>query len=95
MFSCFVYLNGDAAFDGGNTVFPALNITVRPKKGSALIWRNVDYSVPPRPDFRTLHEGREVTRGTKFALNVWVVEEPFETYRAAERYVTKKKKSAF
>ena len=95
MFSCFVYLNGDAAFDGGNTVFPALNITVRPKKGSALIWRNVDYSVPPRPDFRTLHEGREVTRGTKFALNVWVVEEPFETYRAAERYVTKKKKIAF
>ena len=92
VYSCLIYLNDE--FEGGATHFPALNITVQPRARSALLFRNVDASAAlgrrdnPRGqdgDARTIHEGRAVLSGQKLVANLWVLEQPFETYRAAER----------
>jgi prolyl 4-hydroxylase len=86
VFTAFFYLNDD--FKGGETVFPLLNITVQPKKGRLLLFRNVLRNVPPgRPlivDGRTMHRGNLVLPGSvepKYAMNLWVLEKPFEIYR--------------
>ena len=39
LFTFFIYLHEPEG--GGGTHFPNLNITINPKKGSALVWPNV------------------------------------------------------
>ncbi|EDW71990.2 uncharacterized protein Dwil_GK10713 [Drosophila willistoni] len=55
---------------GGATVFPALRITNFPKKGSALIFRNLDNNISPDPS--TLHAGCPVLFGSKWAATKWI-----------------------
>lgn len=50
-----VYLNDD--FDGGQTAFLDLHKLVEPRRGRALLFQHM-----------VLHEGRTVTRGTKYVL---------------------------
>jgi len=64
-----VYLND--TFVGGETVFPRLNRTIVPKKGKAILFRNL------HPVFRWIlwgsyHEGRPVIDGEKYILNLWI-----------------------
>ncbi|GFS80146.1 prolyl 4-hydroxylase subunit alpha-1 [Nephila pilipes] len=54
---------------GGATVFPRLNITVWPKKGSALFWHNVKSNGVG--DILTLHGACPVVTGSKWVTNVW------------------------
>ncbi|GIY57587.1 prolyl 4-hydroxylase subunit alpha-2 [Caerostris darwini] len=54
---------------GGATVFPRLNITVWPKKGSALFWYNVKSNGVG--DILTLHGACPVVTGSKWVTNVW------------------------
>ncbi|GFY79124.1 prolyl 4-hydroxylase subunit alpha-1 [Trichonephila inaurata madagascariensis] len=54
---------------GGATVFPRLNITVWPKKGSALFWHNVKSN--GIGDILTLHGACPVVTGSKWVTNVW------------------------
>ena len=64
VFSGLVYLNepgGADGFEGGATVFPALNISFTPRKGTMLFWRNVGLDMVPDP--RTRHSGERVTAG--------------------------------
>jgi len=63
-----VYLNDD--FDGGATYFSKINLRVRPCRLAALYWRNMlpDGSV----DQNMWHGGETVTRGVKYACNVWL-----------------------
>ena len=86
IFTAIFYLNDD--FVGGETVFPLLNITVTPKKGKMLLFRNVlrknRPGKPPIVDGRTLHRGNVLLPGSKedkYAVNLWVLEKPFELYR--------------
>ena len=95
LFTAFLYLNDD--FEGGETVFPLINITVAPKKGTMLFWRNTLKAphpalprgnaapdVPfasPAVDGRTEHRGNPVLKGVKYAANLWILERPFELYR--------------
>ena len=62
-----VFLNDD--FYEGCTEFPELFIKVRPKRGSLVVWNNLneDGSVNPL----TLHKGNPVTHGTKYLLSKW------------------------
>lgn len=69
-------------FAGEATEFPLLNISVTPKAGRLLLWRNADHTGVPDP--RTLHAGAPVESGTKYACNIWVLERPFELYRSAK-----------
>lgn len=62
-----VYLND--VEEGGSTDFPALGISIEPKKGALLTWNNAT------PDGYsnewTLHAGTPVTRGTKYIITRW------------------------
>ena len=60
------------AQEGGETAFPSLNITVRPKRGRALLWPSVRELNLEHPDHRTSHEARPVVTGLKYAANAWL-----------------------
>jgi predicted 2-oxoglutarate/Fe(II)-dependent dioxygenase YbiX len=55
LLSVVVYLNAD--FEGGEVTFPALNRTLRPAPGLAVIFGH-----------RMLHESRPILQGTKYAF---------------------------
>jgi len=68
-FTFLVYLNSVAG-GGGQTRFPALNITVEPKANAALLFNNcLDNG---EPDERTQHEGVAPLTGIKYAINGWM-----------------------
>ncbi|XP_064469405.1 prolyl 4-hydroxylase subunit alpha-1-like [Ornithodoros turicata] len=79
-----LYLSDVAA--GGSTVFPKLDIEVRPKAGLALFWFNMktagesetDYvrtwSETRTRDMRTLHGSCPVLRGSKWIATKWIRE---------------------
>lgn len=72
----FCYLNDVP--EGGDTYFPECDLSVQPKRGSAVLFSNVklsdggDFLVP---DERTVHEGRPCLKGLKYGLNIWVCED--------------------
>lgn len=73
----FLYLND--VEEGGGTRFPQLDITIQPKKGSALLWPNVKDDDPMERDPRTHHEALPVTKGVKYGANAWIHGEDFLT----------------
>ena len=75
----FLYLND--VEEGGGTSFPLLDVTVQPKKGSALLWPSVLDGAPESKDYRTDHEALPVTKGLKFGANAWIHS---RNYRLAE-----------
>lgn len=66
----FLYLND--VEEGGETAFPLLNISVKPKKGRALLWPSSLDSDPEAIDSRTVHAALPVIKGRKFAANYWM-----------------------
>jgi len=66
----FIYLND--VEEGGGTHFPLLDITVWPKKGSALLWPSVRDDTPEKKDGRTDHEALPVISGLKYGANAWI-----------------------
>ena len=57
--------------EGGETTFPALNLTVAPKAGRALLWANTLDATPLLKDNRTRHAALPVRAGVKYAANLW------------------------
>tara|TARA_B110000977_G_scaffold18197_1_gene21946 strand:+ start:1648 stop:2916 length:1269 start_codon:yes stop_codon:yes gene_type:complete len=68
-----IYLNDE--FEGGGTDFPNLGITVKPEKGKAVWWRNLDDNMQGIQD--VMHEGQDVTSGTKYIVTSWWRENEF------------------
>jgi hypothetical protein len=66
----FLYLSD--VEEGGETVFPELNISITPKLGKAILWANTLSSNPAAKDTRMVHEARAVAKGVKYAANIWV-----------------------
>jgi len=58
--------------EGGETAFPSLGISVKPKKNKALLWPSTLDANPERQDPRTRHEARPVIKGKKYAANSWI-----------------------
>ena len=56
--------------------FKDLNISIAPKKGSLLVWKNV-LSGTTKIHPESLHAGRPVTKGEKYAFNLWFRENKF------------------
>ena len=52
--------------EGGRTVFPGIDISVKPEKNSALFWLTVDSS--EEYDSRMYHMGCPVRKGNKWVL---------------------------
>lgn len=63
-----ISLNDD--YQGGETVFPAINGRWKGRRGSALFFWNVEPD--GTRDQRTLHAGLPVTRGEKWLLSQWI-----------------------
>ncbi|ETO25077.1 hypothetical protein RFI_12067 [Reticulomyxa filosa] len=66
----FIYLND--VEEGGETAFPHLSLSVKPKKGKAILWPNVpshDYFVR---DDDTHHAAQPVLKGVKYGTNAWI-----------------------
>ncbi|XP_026833458.1 prolyl 4-hydroxylase subunit alpha-1 isoform X2 [Drosophila erecta] len=55
---------------GGATVFPEINVTVFPQKGSMLYWFNLHDD--GRPDIRSQHSACPVVNGDRWTLTMWV-----------------------
>ncbi|CAE8636053.1 unnamed protein product [Polarella glacialis] len=68
--------------DGGETYFPARNITIKPEKGKVVVWSNVK-SKFWRLNEDALHQAIPVVSGTKVAANFWI--HPFD-FRAGEHF---------
>ena len=67
-FTFFVILESDC--QGGGTGFPNLQVTYKPKKGSAVFWNSFN---PDRTrNINKLHGGNQVISGNKLACNIWV-----------------------
>jgi len=66
----FLYLSD--VEEGGETNFPYINISVKPKKGKAVLWPSVLDDNLERQDPRTNHAAAPVIRGTKYAANSWI-----------------------
>lgn len=57
---------------GGGTSFPHAGLVVRPQKGGAVFFANVDKS--GQPDRATLHAGQPVVQGSKVIATQWLRE---------------------
>ena len=71
--SALVYLNDD--FTGGETDFPKVSTTIKPKSGKIVVWTNLnpDGSL----DYNSLHAGLPVLTGTKYIAVIWIRENKF------------------
>jgi hypothetical protein len=62
------YLNGVEA--GGGTVFPDVDVTVEPRRGRAVMFRNL--RPDGQPDPHSLHAGLPVLAGEKWLASCWI-----------------------
>lgn len=69
-----VYLNEPE--EGGETDFVNLNFKMKPKKGTAVWWKNLDDSGEPINDVQ--HEGCPVIKGTKYIITAWFRENEWD-----------------
>ena len=70
---------------GGETRFTKLNISVTPKKGSAILWPSVHSDDPWKTEDLTYHEACTVTKGEKSAGACDQAMELGSNVRAAKR----------
>jgi hypothetical protein len=68
-----IYLNDD--FEGGETVFPKVDVRFKGAKGDAIFFANVDPE--GRPDPLSLHAGAPPRRGEKWIISQWIHNRPF------------------
>lgn len=69
----FVYL--DDVAEGGETDFPELKVSIKPARGRAVKFYNLDSTGAPNP--MTLHAGCPVLKGEKWLATFWFRERPF------------------
>jgi prolyl 4-hydroxylase len=67
-----IYLNDD--FQGGETFFPYGKLSLRPARGDAICFSNVDTAM--RPAATAQHAGLPVTTGRKYLLSRWIRRNP-------------------
>jgi len=70
-----IYLNDD--FEGGETWFPTLNLSVTPLRNSAVVFHPLDKS-NNRCHPKALHGGNPVKSGIKYICNIWIRERPYQ-----------------
>lgn len=58
--------------EGGETSFPELGLSVKPKLGMALVWPSVRNENLLHRENRTVHQAKPVIKGVKYVSNVWI-----------------------
>ena len=78
-YTFFIYLNEPTAGQtGGETLFPKLNLPVKPERGMAVFWRNIN--IPDRTDANhddILHQAVAPQGWTKYGMNLWIRSKPW------------------
>jgi prolyl 4-hydroxylase len=69
-YTLLVYLNDE--FEGGQTYFPNLDVVISPKKGRAVLFKNIDENGNIYKG--SYHAGLPVAKGQKYAFNLWIRE---------------------
>ena len=67
-YTLLIYLND--VEEGGETVFPYLNLEIKPKKGKGILFRTLDKNDQIIPE--SLHGGKPVIKGEKWICNNWI-----------------------
>lgn len=67
-YTLLIYLND--VEKGGETVFPYLNLEIKPKKGKGILFRTLDDNDEIIPE--SLHGGKPVLKGEKWICNKWI-----------------------
>ena len=67
-YTLLIYLND--VEEGGETVFPYLNLEIKPKKGKGILFRTLDDN--DRIIHESLHGGKPVIKGEKWVCNNWI-----------------------
>lgn len=73
VYTFFIYLNDVP--EGGETYFPRLNKIYKPKQGNAIFWHNLTRDQKMAHPYSE-HAGMPVKKGEKWAINVWVRQNP-------------------
>ena len=70
-YTVFIYLNDLPDHGGGETYFPIIGMRIKPRVGTALVWRNsfTDENGNIVEDERLLHEGKPPVGCTKYGVN--------------------------
>lgn len=67
-YTLLIYLND--VEKGGETVFPYLNLEIKPKKGKGILFRTLDDNDEIIPE--SFHGGKPVIKGEKWICNKWI-----------------------
>jgi prolyl 4-hydroxylase len=68
LYTFIIYLNDD--YTGGETIFPIINKVIKPEKGKAVLFQNIDHNGKIIKE--ALHRGSEIKSGTKYLCNKWI-----------------------
>lgn len=82
-----IYLNN--VEEGGHTYFPKINLRVKPKKGTAVFWNNLDKDGCRHP--ATLHMGESVTKGVKYICTIWFRKKEYDICNKQDSFLLKPK----
>jgi len=80
----FVYLNSIPKVKGGATQFTELNMAIRPVKGMAIMWSNVDEN--GEADLRMIHTGEPVENTIKYGINCFINKE--KCYNKPDKWIS-------
>jgi prolyl 4-hydroxylase len=75
-YTLLIYLNDIE--EGGETVFPNLNLEIKPKKGKGILFRTLDDNDEIIPE--SLHGGNPVIKGEKWICNKWIHNRSIDHY---------------
>jgi prolyl 4-hydroxylase len=70
-----IYLND--GFEGGETAFPMISKTVKPKKGKCVVFQSTLPEQESKTILESLHGGNPVISGNKWICNKWVRAAPY------------------
>ena len=73
--TCLLYLND--TFEGGETEFPKLDVSISPRAGAFAVFSNVD--ADGARHLKALHRGAPVRSGVKLLASQWIRETTYET----------------
>ena len=62
---------------GGETGFNHLGVSIQPRRGSIIVWWNVEQDTTKR-EIKSQHAGLPVLEGEKYAFNLWFRENEFK-----------------
>jgi len=77
VYTFLIYLNDN--LEGGSTYFTKIDKHVKPKKGMAILFRNINYN---NSDFHELsqHTGTVIKKGDKWICNIWIHENNYKNH---------------